>query len=362
MMRSKSGTFFLGEIEESPYAADELVHFLVAAADAPGTSDCGFEKRSSPAIPDRLLHIVSFQGWPLRSQRLVEIQDGRCLVSKRGAGIVRLVCAAALLCVTSLASAERPQRVPKPGEFNPADESVEMFAAIEAGQLEVKFIPQNSKQARLFIDNKTSKPLNVRLPDVFAGVPVQAQVLPFPGNRGPNGMNGQMQQGQLGMNQSVGGATPNGQRNGPFGQNNNQGPGNGNGINFFNVPSEKVGEMKIKCVCLEYGKDQPRAVIPYKVVPLEYVTSKPEVAAVLREFGTGQYDQNVAQAAAWHTANDMTWEQLAGAKGELIALGVNKPMFTAQELEAAKKLFAEAEKRMKKTEKEEPSPGKLSQN
>lgn len=287
-------------------------------------------------------------------------------MSHRGAGIVRLMCAAALLGVTSLAWAERPQRVPKPGEFNPADESVEMFAAIEAGQLEVKFIPQNSKQAQMFIENKTAKPLNVRLPDVFAGVPVQAQVLPFPGNRGPGGF-GQQQQGQLGANQAVGGAIQNNQGGG--GQNNNffNGGGGGNGLNgggagVFNVPSEKVGKVKVNCVCLEYGKDEPRAAIPYKLVRLEYVTSKPEVAAVLREYANGQYDQNVAQAAAWHAANDMTWEQLAAAKGELIAIGVNKPLFTAQELEAAQQLYVAAEKRMKKTEKAKASPGELGQN
>lgn len=289
-------------------------------------------------------------------------------MSHRGAGIVRMAGVAALLCATSLASAERPQRVPKPGEFNPANESVEMFAAIEAGQLDVKFIPQNSKQAQMFIENKTDKPLNVRLPDVFAGVPVQAQVLPFPGNRGPNGLNGQ-QQGPLGTNQAVGGAMQN--NGGGFGQNNNffngGGGGNGNGLNgggngFFNVPSEKIGKVKVNCVCLEYGKDEPRAAIPYKVVRLDYVTSKPEVAAVLREFATGQYDQHVAQAAAWHAANDMTWEQLAGAKGELIAIGVNQPLFTSQELDSAKQLFAEAEKRMKKTEKPTASPGELGQN
>ena len=250
-------------------------------------------------------------------------------MSKPGSGVVRFICAVGLMCFASLAAAERPQRVPKLGEFNPANESVEMFAAIESGQLEVKFIAPNSKQARLFINNKTDKPLNVRLPDVFAGVPIQAQMFPFPGNRGMN--NGQ--QGQLGMNQSVGGAVNNQNNNNNFNQQNNN--NNNQGNNFFNVPSEKIGEVNVNCVCLEFGKDQPRAVIPYKLVPLTYVTTKPEVAAVLREYANGEYDQNVAQAAAWHAANDMTWEQLAGAKGVLIAIGVNKPLFSAQDLEAA---------------------------
>ena len=64
-----------------------------------------------------------------------------------------------------------------------ADE-VELFAGIEQRKLEVKLIPRDDMQCRLLISNKTDKPLSVKLPDSFAGVPVLAQVGAMGGNSG----------------------------------------------------------------------------------------------------------------------------------------------------------------------------------
>ena len=64
---------------------------------------------------------------------------------------------------------------PKPGEYNPQNTTVEMFSAIEAGDIAVTLIPKDSTQARIMIANKTNKPLNVKLPAAFAGVPVLAR-------------------------------------------------------------------------------------------------------------------------------------------------------------------------------------------
>ncbi|MBN2292752.1 MAG: hypothetical protein JXM70_10025, partial [Pirellulales bacterium] len=100
-----------------------------------------------------------------------------------------LGCALVVLLVPALAFAaegqKKYQKKPKPGEFNPANETVEMFKAIESGQLEVKLIPKNSMQSRVRIFNKTDQPLNVKLPKAFAGVPVLAQ-----GGFGPGGGGG----------------------------------------------------------------------------------------------------------------------------------------------------------------------------
>src|SRR5690348_15391418 len=66
-------------------------------------------------------------------------------------------------------SKSRPK---KSGVYNPADETVELFEAIEAGQIAVKLIPKDSTQGRVIIQNKTKKPLNVKLPEAFAATPV----------------------------------------------------------------------------------------------------------------------------------------------------------------------------------------------
>ncbi len=224
-------------------------------------------------------------------------------------------------------------KVPKPGEFNPSHDTVELFAGMKAGQLEVKFIPRDEKQAKIIVANKAGKPLNVQLPETFAGVPVLAQFRGFPlPNTQPN--NNQTPQ-------TVGG---------PINKQNNA----QNGNNFFNnnmmnIPAEQVRDIKVACVCLEHGKPDPRPTIPYEMVPLESVSKNPALGAMLREFGTGKYSQHVAQAAAWHLNNEMSWERLAKIDGSMIAIGVHDPYFTKQDLQDARGLVASAEKRLTAT-------------
>src|SRR5438876_9486158 len=79
-----------------------------------------------------------------------------------------------LLLVPLFVSAEkRASRKPQPDA--PAAESVEMFAAIEAGDIKVKLTAKNDHEAQIRIKNNTDRPLSVRLPEAFAGVPVLAQ-------------------------------------------------------------------------------------------------------------------------------------------------------------------------------------------
>jgi hypothetical protein len=69
----------------------------------------------------------------------------------------------------------------------PADaQRVELFEAMQAGQIVVRLIPKDVKQANVLIENKTKRPLTIELPDAFAGVPVNAQL----GGRGGMGGGG----------------------------------------------------------------------------------------------------------------------------------------------------------------------------
>src|SRR5688572_27967987 len=78
---------------------------------------------------------------------------------------------AALLPGLSMAAEKR-----KSGDFNPDHQTVEFFQAMKAGQLDMKFIPMNDEAANVLIENKTDKPLYVKLPEAFAGVPVLVQM------------------------------------------------------------------------------------------------------------------------------------------------------------------------------------------
>ena len=238
--------------------------------------------------------------------------------NRTGLSLKLMLAAVLIFSVTIASAAERKGRRLKAGEYNPDNESVEMFAAMEAGQIEVKLIHKDSTRARIIIKNKSDKPLNVELPKAFAGVPVLAQ---FGGGQQGGGGGG----GQGGGQQSSGGG------GGGGGQ---QGGGQGGGQGgFFNVPAEKVGQVRVACVCLEHGKDEPRPAIPYDIKPITAFTSDPAVHELCRMLGEGKLDQRAAQAAAWHLANGMSWEELAAKQIKRLN-GPSYPYFSRQEIMA----------------------------
>ena len=57
-----------------------------------------------------------------------------------------------------------------------AAQTSDLFAAEAEGLVAVRYIPNDSRSAQVIITNKTSKPLSLRLPAAFAGVPVLAQM------------------------------------------------------------------------------------------------------------------------------------------------------------------------------------------
>jgi hypothetical protein len=233
---------------------------------------------------------------------------------------------ALLLCAAIAWAAEGRARPAKIGTYNAADQTVEMFAAIEEGDIAVKLIPKDSTECRVQIENKTKQPLNVKLPETFAAVPVLAQIGGV-GGAGRRSSGGNSNSG--GGNQSMGGGMGMGMG------------GMGGGMGMFNVPPEKVGRIDVATVCLEHGKDDPRPAIPYAIKPLESFTTKPGVRELCAALGNGQINQRAAQAAAWHLNNDMSWQELA-AKQIHHANGTREPYFSPQEIQGAIKIAAAA--------------------
>jgi hypothetical protein len=236
---------------------------------------------------------------------------------------------------TSTTATEQPAaksgRPAKIGQYNPADETVDMFKAMDAGQISVKFIPKDSTQARVFIKNKTAKPLNVRLPEAFAATQVLAQF-------GGQGMGG-MQMGGGGGGQGMGG-----------------GMGGGGG-GMFNVPAQKEANLKVPCVCLEHGKAEPRSQMTYTIKPIESFTTKPGVAEMLTDLGNFKIDQRAAQVAAWHLNNGMSWDQLANKRIERID-GSSYPYFSPDELQRGMQISDQSLAAAADTKKDEQEPSK----
>ncbi len=239
------------------------------------------------------------------------------------------------------------------GDFNPQNETVDFFPAIEKGQIRVRLIPRNARKARLMIDNQTEQPLNVRFPAAFAAVPVLAQWQGWqPGGQqfGQQGQQGQLGQGNngLGQTQQVGGAFPaqgNQIGNGPFMNMGNQNGQQGQQRQpvfgpMFNVAPEKVGQMKLTTVCLEHGKPDPKPKAKYEIRPVAQVSDKPAVSELLSLMSAPDASQRAAQAAAWHLNNGKSWKELAAMKKSKL-LPVD-PVFSKQELAAARELVDEA--------------------
>jgi hypothetical protein len=88
---------------------------------------------------------------------------------------------------------------------------------------------------------------------------------------------------------------------------------------------------------LEHGKADPRPSVKYEIKPIEQVVSKPAVRELCRMVGRGDLNQRVAQVAAWHLNNDMSWEELA-KKQYKFATGMTKPYFSPEEIQAAMKV------------------------
>jgi len=89
-------------------------------------------------------------------------------------------------------------------------------------------------------------------------------------------------------------------------------------------------------VCLEHGKREPTARMPYRLTAIEKVSQDPKIALILGGLASGHLSQKVAQAAAWHLANGRTWEQLAAEVIDRAGGDPDLPVFSAAELAAAR--------------------------
>jgi hypothetical protein len=83
------------------------------------------------------------------------------------------------------------------------------------------------------------------------------------------------------------------------------------GGGMFRLEADKPRKMTVATVCLEHGKLDPTPRMKYQVVPLAVVNPDPKVAEVCKLLGQRRVSQNTAQAAAWHLANGLSWNELA---------------------------------------------------
>lgn len=292
----------------------------------------------------------------------------------------RIACGLLAILCSSLAHVEAAE----PAAVASSERRVELFTAMADGQIDVELTTPSAREIWLRVANKTDDLLRIDLPDAFAAVPVLGQLAPA-GNIGlPNGfgMPGMGAQNNLGAGanlgnfgnpqaglgqggqgtQGLGGGFNNGVNAvGNIGGGNPFGNGIGNGIGnpggnrgpfqpgMFRVPAGRVGKAHAMTVCLEHGKPEPNSRLRYRIVPLEQFNSDPRIAQVCQQLASRQITQNVAQAAAWHIANQMPWEVLAAKERVRSKYTGNQKFFSDKELELARQVVAASQEAVPST-------------
>lgn len=228
---------------------------------------------------------------------------------------------------------------------------VEMFAAMEAGEIKVELIPRDATRANIFVTNLRDEALAVQMPQAFAGVPVLAQFGGGGGGFGGGGQGGGGRgggQGGQGGGQGIGGGTGGGQGGGGQGGGGLGGGGGGGGGlggGVFNVPPGKRGRIQVSTVCLEFDKIDPRPSMKYEIKPITELSSDPVVAEICKMLANGEISQEVAQAAAWHKTDNKSWDELVNHDRVRLSNGYYEKFFTPEQVFWAQGVVAEGQQR-----------------
>lgn len=230
---------------------------------------------------------------------------------------------------------------------------VGLFDAMQNQQIEAKFIPFGAKHANVILRNRSDAAVDLVLPKSFGAIQVLAQFAGggiagggaagagiagggLAGGLGASGLGGAG--GAQGLGGGFGGAgLGGGGGGGGFGIGAGAAGGGGGlgGGAFFRVEPNATKKIVVQTVCLEHGKPDPTPRMQYALVPLDSLTASPEVHELCVQLGQGSVSQNVAQAAAWHLANGLSWERLAAINRRESRYSGNQRFFDPQELQAA---------------------------
>lgn len=230
-----------------------------------------------------------------------------------------------------------------------AREGIDLYAAVASGAVEARVVARDAYHLRVFLKNPGTEAVRLQMPAVIAARPVDLAAAQDPAQRNlaqqnffnPGANNGGNSFGtgsQGGKTQAVSGPPP-------FGitansANNQQGQNN-----IFAIPPESTREFRVATVCVEHGKPNPRSMVKYELVRPEEVGVGPELADALAGYGRGESDQEAMQAAAWHLANGKTWDELR-KMSRMAAVNAQTPVFTKQELAAARRLVEASRQRI----------------
>ena len=179
-----------------------------------------------------------------------------------------------------------------------ADQSTEskpldLFEAIDQGVVDVKFVARSAAKGRLVMTNNTEAPVEVLVPEAFAGVPVLRQF--------------------------------------------------GGGGGAFNIPPERITRVDVPLLCLDHGLRDPSSSKPYEIRPIEDVVSSPALIEIVKAYANGELPRGASQAAAWHINSEVSWNELASKLTGTVRSFNRSSYFSRQEIQAAMAIVNRAE-------------------
>ena len=240
----------------------------------------------------------------------------------------RSVFACLLLATASVAAADQPVATVPVSTALPTAEQLEgaapldLFEAIENGQIEAKLVLQNAGHGNLILSNIGADDLDIAIPDTYGVKHVLPQFGGGGGLGGGGGGGGQAGGGGGGAGGDLGGA------------------------GFFSVPAGETRHTAYYGVCLEHGKTEPSPRMRYIPVRIDDVTTDSAVQEITRQIANNRAFDKSAQAATWHLQNDMSWAELAAKKYDAVGRP-DTPYFTNAELAKARDIVAGARIRAK---------------
>lgn len=215
---------------------------------------------------------------------------------------------------------------------------VPLFEGLERGILAARVVVKDEFGGHVLLTNTTDRPQTVALPLAVAAVQVLKQFQPVQGVGvpGPAG-----QTSQLGGGQAIGGPTTGiGPQGFPLGLQ-HQFPGN----NFFSIPPERTVQWEFRTVCLEHGKPAPAPAKHYVLRPIELQTSSRVLQQLLADYDPAHDDRLAVQAAAWHLADGLSWDELGEKRTRRLGGLPPQAYFTPRQIQQARRLVETARKK-----------------
>lgn len=250
------------------------------------------------------------------------------------------ICGLLIAATGAARGAEAPQ----------AEKGIDLYVAVAEGAVEARVIARDAYHLRVFLKNPGKETVRLQMPAVIAARPVDLAAAQDPAKQNlaqqnffnPGANNGG---NSFGTGSQGGGKTQAVSGPPPFGITNNASNNQQGQNNVFAIPPDSTREFRVATVCVEHGKPNPRSMVKYELVRPEEVGVGPELADALVSYGRGESDQDAMQAAAWHLANGKTWGELR-KMSRMTAVNAQSPVFTSQELAAARRLVEASQQRI----------------